>query len=83
MVQFLKSQGMNPTANPFYEQADAAVTLRNCLLHADGRLVFSRDASKIRHIVAKRIFIDKERRKKTYDSDHEEVGSTPIPIESG
>lgn len=77
MMQFLKAQGMNPTANQYYEQVDAAVALRNCLFHADGRLALSREATKIRHIAAKRTFIDKERRKKVYDGDHEEVRIDP------
>lgn len=77
MMQFLKHQGMNPAANPYYEQTDAAVTLRNCLFHADGRLALSREAAKVRHIVTKRTFIEKERRNRIHDDDHEEVRIDP------
>lgn len=62
LVKFLENAEFCPREAEFHEQVDAAVTLRNALLHAGGVLQLSRDHSKVRRIIDRKTYIEKERR---------------------
>lgn len=51
IFSYLSSHGVKPSHGVLFQQADAAIALRNCLLHASGLLEWSREQKKIRHIV--------------------------------
>lgn len=62
ILKFMKSRGLHAHTIPLYEQVDALVTVRNCLIHVDGRLRFSRESEKIRQIISKSLYLDPSRR---------------------
>ncbi len=61
-LKFLINAGQAVQSNSYFEQIDAAITFRNALLHADGRLEVSRDKEKIERIVRDLRYLQKDRR---------------------
>jgi len=59
---FLKQTDFKPQSMALYEQVDAALTLRNALLHANGDLRLSRERPKIEAIVKRKLFISADTR---------------------
>lgn len=65
--RFLKVAGFDPYDAHLYNQVNAALTIRNAMLHANGDLRLSREREKIESIANKRLFMDPDRRKKGLD----------------
>jgi hypothetical protein len=63
-LRALKNFNVDPAVAPYYEEILVAITLRNCLMHAGGLLSASREADKIRGIVARRAFLGREIKQK-------------------
>ncbi len=59
---FLRRAELSPEKVSLYLQIDAAIIFRNALLHADGRMDFCRDRSKIERLVHDLIYIEPSRR---------------------
>jgi hypothetical protein len=55
----VETQGVHP-----WPQVDAALKIRNCLMHAQGALRLSKDATEIRRIVRSRTFLELRLRKR-------------------
>jgi hypothetical protein len=64
IFNFYSIVGIKHTTLPFFEQLDCALKIRNCLVHAEGLLSWSRDEVALRKIVQDRIFTEPKRRSK-------------------
>jgi hypothetical protein len=58
LFAFLSAAAIPPSSLALYPEIDAIMTLRNALLHANGRLELSRERSKIESIVDRKLFIE-------------------------
>ena len=61
--RFLKEIGFETYDAYLYNQVDAALTIRNAMLHANGDLRLSRERRKVENICNKELFIEPSRRK--------------------
>ncbi len=61
--RFLEKAGLKPRNAPLYVQVDAALTIRNTLLHANGDLRLSRERQKVEDISNRKLFMEPDRRK--------------------
>jgi len=61
---YLHSIGVETTDLPLWPQVDAAIKIRNCLMHASGILSSSRDEKELRRITASGTFLTSEHRRK-------------------
>lgn len=50
--RYLRKLGHDPSDSDVYQQVQAATTIRNTLLHADGLIEFSRNPAKVQSIVS-------------------------------
>jgi hypothetical protein len=57
LFTYLRQVGVDVRDCADYEQVDAAICIRNCLLHANGQLSWSRERSKLNHIINKKTFL--------------------------
>jgi len=64
IFKFYSLVGIEYVSLPFFEQIDCALKIRNCLVHAEGLLSWSRDEVALRRSVRDRIFVDPGRRLK-------------------
>jgi len=62
-LAFLRSFGIEPDKCLLWPQVDAAIKIRNCLVHAMGLLQHIRNSSEIRRIVESGIFLATEHRR--------------------
>jgi hypothetical protein len=60
LIGYLKYAGLNPHNVHEWQQVDAALKIRNCLMHANGLLSWSRDATTLRTIVNSALYVPKE-----------------------
>ena len=61
--RFLEQAGFKPRNASLYVQVDAALTIRNTLLHANGDLRLSRERRKVEDISNRKLFMKPDRRK--------------------
>lgn len=74
--RFLEKAGLKPRSPRLYPQVDAALTIRNTLLHANGDLRLSRERQKVEDITKRKLFMERGREKNTGivdDWGHDEV----------
>jgi hypothetical protein len=64
IFKFYSIVGIKHTSLPFFEQLDCALKIRNCLVHAEGLLSWSRDEAALRKIIRDRTFLEPSRRSK-------------------
>ena len=57
---FLKNNEIDYKRVKHYDQAGAAVAIRNCLYHANGLLAWSREESRLRHMIQTVSYLPKE-----------------------
>ncbi len=62
-LAFIRRIGIDANKIELWPQVDAAVKVRNCLMHARGILLYSRHACEIRRMVKNRTFLTREHRK--------------------
>ena len=71
LFNYFKSVGIAPSRVALYQQVDAAITIRNCLVHASGILSFSRSEAKLKELLKSKNYLSpdaKERRIKNEDT---------------
>lgn len=59
---YLRKVGVRPDDLPLFDQISAGIRIRNCMLHANGILDWSRDGSELRRIQKARLYLSKEHR---------------------
>lgn len=64
IFKFYSSVGVQYRTIRYYEQIDAALRIRNCLIHAEGLLSWSREERTLREMVQNRTYLQPELRAK-------------------
>jgi hypothetical protein len=77
-INYLKKKGVDVASIALYEQAQAAMRIRNCLVHAAGMLSSARDEKELRRIQANRIYLAPDLRKKSIEEKVVIVRDTPL-----
>jgi len=77
-INYFKETGVAVSSIALYEQVQAATRIRNCLVHAAGLLPNSRDEKELRRIQTKRIYLDRELRKKSPEDERVAIFGTPL-----
>ncbi len=62
-LEYLRHTGIEGTRLQLWTQVDAALKIRNCLMHASGFLTHSRDAKELRRILKSGTFLPQKHRK--------------------
>jgi hypothetical protein len=82
LFNFMSASGIKVERVSLRQQIDAALTIRNCLFHASGLLVWSREEDKLRKIVAGRTYLPADIRAnyKKLKKPFDEVAITKGPL---
>jgi hypothetical protein len=83
IFNYMKLIGIKYNAIELYKQIDAALKIRNCLVHASGILTWSRDELELRRIYNTRTFLSNEHRKNHANENIEPDEVTIIKNEFG
>jgi len=82
LFAYLKALGYDPAQVMPYDQVRAALTIRNCLMHANGLLSWAREHQAIREIVSKRTHLDPKTRSRCeasgYGLSHVRLDDSPL-----
>jgi hypothetical protein len=76
---YLRKNNLEPRELRDEAQCDAAIVLRNALLHASGDLSLSRDAHRLKKIVQDRLYMPKSRRD-SGDTMKDDIGRQEVTI---
>jgi len=68
---FRKLEGINLEKSSHYHQINAAIKIRNCLLHASGMLEWSKDAKELERIQSSGTYLSNEHRNRRKNSGGE------------
>jgi hypothetical protein len=75
---YFKESGIAIASINLYEQVQAAMRIRNCMVHAAGILSSSRETTELRRIQSKKIYLDPELRKKPIEDEEVSIYKTTL-----
>jgi hypothetical protein len=82
LLEFFETLGVAPRNIPHWEQVSAALSIRNCAVHAGGALSYSREGSQLRNIVRNHRFLTPEIRelRREHGLDKDDVTLIRHPV---